>query len=170
MASPPLMTHPIVSAASPDMRKRWECRCFAPFSLTTVLTTTMTTVGLPDTSTDTARELALCLLAQSPCAYGSRVRFHPLRSATPLVLRALNPRDGSNSSSLTSTNVSLLTSLPPEKRKVAGSILALATKIWAVQWLFRLSLRLWIPDSDLAMGPIWGQRIVVAVGASAQVS
>jgi len=53
---------------------------------------------------------------------------------------------------------------------VAGSILGLATKIWAVQWLFRLSLRLWIPDSDLAMGPIWGQRIVVAVGASAQVS
>jgi len=38
----------------------------------------MTTVGLPDTSTDTARELASCLLAQSPCAYGSRVRFHPL--------------------------------------------------------------------------------------------
>src|SRR6267378_2185590 len=73
------MTHPIVSAGSPDMRKRWECRCFAPFRLTTVLTTTMTTVGLPDTSTDTARELASCLLAQSACAYGSRVRFHPLR-------------------------------------------------------------------------------------------
>src|SRR6478609_3436235 len=31
MASPPL-THPIVSAGSPDIRKRWECRCFAPWA------------------------------------------------------------------------------------------------------------------------------------------
>jgi hypothetical protein len=49
-------------------------------------------------------------------------------SATPLVVPALNSQDGSSSSSLTSTNVSLLTSPQPEKRKVAGSIPALATQ------------------------------------------
>jgi hypothetical protein len=41
-------------------------------------------------------------------------------SATPFVPCALNPLDGSNSSSLTSTNGSLLTSPQPEKRKVAA--------------------------------------------------
>jgi hypothetical protein len=39
--------------------------------LTTVLTTTMTTVRLPDTSTYTTTELVLCLVAPSACAYGS---------------------------------------------------------------------------------------------------
>src|ERR1700687_1099460 len=39
--------------------------------LTTVLTTTMTTVGLPDTSTYTTIELASSLVAPSACAYGS---------------------------------------------------------------------------------------------------
>src|ERR1700739_4891803 len=39
--------------------------------LTTVLTTTMTTVRLPDTSTYTTSELVLCLVAQSACADGS---------------------------------------------------------------------------------------------------
>jgi hypothetical protein len=43
-------------------------------------------------------------------------------SATPFGLRALNPQNCSSSSSLTSTNVSLLTSPQPEKRKVAGWI------------------------------------------------
>jgi len=39
--------------------------------LTTVLTTTMTTVGLPDTSTYRTIELVPCLVAESACAYGS---------------------------------------------------------------------------------------------------
>jgi hypothetical protein len=46
----------------------------------------MTTVGLPDTSTQTIKELVSCLVVSSACAYG--------------------PQDGSSSSSLTSTNVS----------------------------------------------------------------
>jgi hypothetical protein len=41
--------------------------------LTTVLTTTMTTVGLPDTSTYTTLELVSCLVAPSACAYGPEV-------------------------------------------------------------------------------------------------
>jgi hypothetical protein len=41
-------------------------------------------------------------------------------SAPPFILGALNPHDGSSSSSLTSTNVSLLISPQPEKRKVAA--------------------------------------------------
>ena len=39
--------------------------------LTTVLTTTMTTVRLPDTSNYTTRVLVLCLVAPSACADGS---------------------------------------------------------------------------------------------------
>ena len=39
--------------------------------LTTVLTTTMTTVGLPDTSTYTTIEFVSCLVAPPACAYGS---------------------------------------------------------------------------------------------------
>ncbi len=39
---------------------------------TTVLTTTMTTVGLPDTSTYTTIELISCLVAPSACTYGSK--------------------------------------------------------------------------------------------------
>jgi hypothetical protein len=39
--------------------------------LTTILTTTMTTVGLPDTSTYTTRELVSLLVTPSACAYGS---------------------------------------------------------------------------------------------------
>jgi hypothetical protein len=41
--------------------------------LTTVLTTTMTTVGLPDTSTYTTRELVSCLVTPPARAYGSEV-------------------------------------------------------------------------------------------------
>jgi hypothetical protein len=41
-------------------------------------------------------------------------------SAIPVVGCALNPQDESSSSSLTSTNVSPLTSRPPEKLKVAA--------------------------------------------------
>src|ERR1700752_336158 len=87
----------------------------------------MTTVGLADTFTYTTFELVSCLVAPSACAYGSQVRFHPLRIPAPLVLHALNPRDGSSSSSLTSADVSLLTAPRPEKRKVGGSIPPLAT-------------------------------------------
>jgi hypothetical protein len=45
--------------------------------LTTVLTTTMTTVTLPDTSTYTTRGLVSCLVTPSARAYGSQGRFHP---------------------------------------------------------------------------------------------
>jgi hypothetical protein len=53
--------------------------------LTTVLTTTMTTVGLPDTSTYTTIELVSCLVTPPARAYGSegwefeslRARFLP---------------------------------------------------------------------------------------------
>lgn len=44
---------------------------FRTVKLTTVLTTTMTTVGLPDTSTYTTIELVSCLVVPSACAYGS---------------------------------------------------------------------------------------------------
>ena len=79
----------------------------------------MTTVGLPDTFTYTTIELASCLLVSSACAYGSQVRFIRSASATRLVTCALNPQDQPSSSSLTSTNVSLLTSPQPENRKVS---------------------------------------------------
>jgi hypothetical protein len=39
--------------------------------LTTVLTTTMTTVGLADTSSYTTTELVSCLVIPSACTYGS---------------------------------------------------------------------------------------------------
>ena len=60
------------------MRKRWSA-AVSHRELTTVLTTTMTTVGLPDTSTYTTPELVSCLVTSSARAYGSRGRFHPLR-------------------------------------------------------------------------------------------
>jgi hypothetical protein len=44
---------------------------FSHHELTTVLTTTMTTVGLPDSATYTAIELVSCLVVSSACAYGS---------------------------------------------------------------------------------------------------
>jgi hypothetical protein len=48
--------------------------------LTTVLTTTMTTVGLPDASTYTTIELVSCLVEPSACAYGSEgLEFGSLR-------------------------------------------------------------------------------------------
>ena len=53
-------------------------------------------------------------LYQRPVLYRLKVAFIRSVSATPVVPRALNPRDASSSSSLTSTNVSLLRSLPPE--------------------------------------------------------
>ena len=60
--------------------------------------------------------------------HGPQVRFIRSTSATPFGLGALSPRDWSSPSSLTSANVSHLTSPQPEKRKVAGSIPALATE------------------------------------------
>ena len=51
--------------------------------LTTVLTTTMTTVRLPDTSTYTTSELVLCLVAPSACAYDQKVGdANPLARST----------------------------------------------------------------------------------------
>jgi hypothetical protein len=62
------------------MRKRWEC-AVSHRELTTVLTATMTTVGLPDTTTYTTIELVSCLVAQSACAYGSEgLGFGSLRA------------------------------------------------------------------------------------------
>ncbi|MCW2651042.1 MAG: hypothetical protein JWR32_2018 [Mycobacterium sp.] len=58
------------------MRKR-GCR-YLHRELTTVLTTTATTVGLPDTFTYTTIELLSRLVTPSARAYGSQVRFHPL--------------------------------------------------------------------------------------------
>ena len=82
-------------------------------------------------------------------------------SATPVVACALNPQDDSSSSSLTSTKVSLLASLQPEKRKVGGSIPPLATIIdlrgrgdntlWMVGFVRFLSVRL---VSDGAVEPV----------------
>ena len=60
---------------------------------------------------------------------GSGFVFIRSASAMGFGLRALNRRNWSSSSSLTSTNVSHLTSRPPEKRKVGGSIPPLATKV-----------------------------------------
>ena len=68
MASPPLTQDRQRCIAG--YRKWWECRCFHR-ELTTLLTTTMTTVGLPDTSTYTTLDLVSCLVAPSACAYGS---------------------------------------------------------------------------------------------------
>jgi hypothetical protein len=39
----------------------------------------MTTAGLPDTLNYATVELASCLVTPSARAYGSQVRFHPLR-------------------------------------------------------------------------------------------
>ena len=80
MASPP-WTHPIVSAGSLDMRK-WGVPLFSNRELTTALTTTMTTVGLPDTSTHTTIELESCLFAPSARAYGSKGRLAARRQPT----------------------------------------------------------------------------------------
>jgi hypothetical protein len=51
----------------------------SPCELTTLLTTTMTTVPLPDTSSYATVEVVSCLVTPSARAYGSRVRFHTLR-------------------------------------------------------------------------------------------
>jgi hypothetical protein len=67
------------------MRIRWEYRCFTP--LTTLLTTTKTTVGLPDTFTYTKIELVSCLVTPPAHAYGSRVRFIRWVSAAAFVWR-----------------------------------------------------------------------------------
>jgi hypothetical protein len=71
--------------------KRWECRC-SHDDLTTVLTTTMTTVALPDTSTYTTVELASCLVTPLVPTDHEFV-FIRSASATPFILRALNPQD-----------------------------------------------------------------------------
>ena len=68
MASPP-STHPIVSTGSPGMRKRGAA--ISHGELTTVLTPTMTTVGLAYTSSYTTTELVSCLVIPSACTYGS---------------------------------------------------------------------------------------------------
>ena len=57
-------------------------------------------------------------VASSVRTYGSRVRLIRSGSAAPFGLRGLNAQDRSSSSTLTSTNVSLLTSPQPEKRDV----------------------------------------------------
>src|ERR1700694_3497210 len=80
MASPP-STHPMVSTGSPGMRKRGAAIWHR--ELTTVLTTTMTTVGLADTSSYTTTELVSCLVTPSAYTYGSEGwGFESLRART----------------------------------------------------------------------------------------
>ena len=53
----------------------------------------MTTVGLPDTFTDTARELVSCLIVSSACAYESEVASHEddlLRGMTSVGCRSMD--------------------------------------------------------------------------------
>jgi hypothetical protein len=64
------MARPLIQA-KPTARLV-ECRC-SHRELATVLTTTMTTVGLPDTFTYAAGELVSCLIVSSARAYGSEV-------------------------------------------------------------------------------------------------
>jgi hypothetical protein len=112
--------------------------------MTTVLTTTVTTVG-PATTPPTAPRCtyrAWSRLLLAPGSVEVRVRFIRSASATPFGLRALNPQYWSSSSSLTSTNVSLQTSRLPEKRKVGGSIPPLATRLFTqFRCSFSLCLR-----------------------------
>ena len=63
------------------MRKRWECAPSRYHDLTTVLTTTMTTAGLPDASTYTTIELVSCLVTPPARVYGSEGEgFESLRA------------------------------------------------------------------------------------------
>jgi len=82
------MARPLIQA-KPTARLV-ECRC-SHRELTTVLTTTMTTVGLPDTFTYAAGELVSCLIVSSARAYGSRGRFHPLRIRHAVQLACSEP-------------------------------------------------------------------------------
>jgi hypothetical protein len=87
----------------------------------------MTTVGLPDTATYTTTELISCLIAPSACTYGSQGRLHPLcirhavQTACSETLRWVQFIQFDQHKRL------VLVSPQPEKRKVAGSIPALAT-------------------------------------------
>jgi hypothetical protein len=56
-------------------------------ALTTVLTTTMTTVGLPDTSTYTTIKLASCLVTPPAHAYGSEGSSSASMRCNPLTMR-----------------------------------------------------------------------------------
>jgi hypothetical protein len=78
----------------------------------------MTTAGHPDYLPYTSILATSCLSEGSPVPTDHGVVFIRSASATPFRLRALNPQDGSNSSSLTSTNASLPTSLQLHARKV----------------------------------------------------
>jgi hypothetical protein len=90
--------------------------------LTTILTTTTTTAGLPDTFTYTTIEPYRAWSHHRPVPTDHRFVFIRSASATPFRLPALKPQDGSNSSGLTSTNVSVLISPQLHTREVAGSI------------------------------------------------
>jgi hypothetical protein len=72
--------------------------------MTTSLTTTTTTVRLPDTFTYTTTELISCLIAPSACAYGSEGwEFESLRAH--LVPGAFRYRAGGAARSLTTARV-----------------------------------------------------------------
>ena len=82
-------------------RFRKEVNNVPPRERTTVLTTTMTTVGLPNTSAYTAKQLASChRRVIGLCLRIKGSFFIRSASATPLVARALNPQDESSSSQL----------------------------------------------------------------------
>jgi hypothetical protein len=116
-------------------------------------------VRLPDTPPTRLKNSYRAWSCHRPVHTYQRFDFIRFLSATRVVARALNPRDESSSSSLTSTNVSLLTSPQPEKRKVGRSIPPLATthlcRLERCAQVRRFSLCLNFPP---AMGPIWGQN------------
>jgi hypothetical protein len=83
------------------MRKRGAA--ISHRELTTVLTTTMTTVGLADTSSYTTTELVPSLVEPSACTYGSegwgfeslRARHNQTRAALTRVLSGIQMEDSS---------------------------------------------------------------------------
>ena len=107
---------------SAGYEKRWGYRCFAPRA-----------DDVSDDNDDDSRaprQLHPTRQLNSyrgwshhrPVPTDQRFVFIRCISDTPFGLRALDPQDWSNSSSLTSTNDSILTSPQPEKRRVGGSI------------------------------------------------
>jgi hypothetical protein len=109
------------------MRKRWECRCLRQNQNFMAWTSCRPAHLVPSTST---RAPGVAFVTElDGYRIGETARFIRSLSATPFILRALNPHDRSSSSGLTSTYIPLMTSPQPEKRKVAGSIPALATRI-----------------------------------------
>jgi hypothetical protein len=74
-------SHTLLPIASAGIGKLATGAAVSYRELTTLLTTTMTTVGLTETATNTTREFVLCLLTPSACSYGSEGwEFESLRA------------------------------------------------------------------------------------------